>query len=214
MVIRLLWNGLLLRQFCQWSLGDVEGCKYDTSRRLWWQLVVLVTVVSAPCRIDLGNVNYGHFNFFYKCCLIMTFKLQMITDTCPRERRGLGRHWAGVGTSVPTLGRRRSICSAVWWVRLYVFQMTFYMYIPVQSCGLHTIPLMCYTRISIYHAVIYHPAFYVEFYVYTYICVFDVPHCVACWNFMYSYVLCQKWRIKHVQSINQSINHIINPVQV
>ena len=116
-----IWNGLLLRQFCQWSLGDVEGCKYDTSRRLWWQLVVLVTVVSAPCRIDLGNVNYRHFNLFYKCCLIMTFKLQMITDTCPRERRGLGRHWAGVGTSVPTLGRRRSICSAVWWVRLYVF---------------------------------------------------------------------------------------------
>ena len=40
---------------------------------------------------------------------------------------------------------------------------------------------------------------------YIYVCVFHVPQCVACWNVMYSNVLCQKWRIKHVQSINQSI---------
>ena len=44
--------------------------------------------------------------------------------------------------------------------------MTSYIYISVQCCGLHTIPLMCFTRIYIYHAVIYHPAFYSEFYVY------------------------------------------------
>ena len=134
MVLRLLWNGLLLRQSCQWSLGDVGGCKYDTSRRVWWHLVVLVTVVSAPCRLDLGNVNYRHFNFFYKCCLIMTFKLQMITDKCPRERRGLGRLWAGVGTSV------RSICPAVWWVRLYVFKWHFictYLYNVVNCMLFH-----------------------------------------------------------------------------
>ena len=34
MVLRLLWNELLLRQFCQWSLGDVEGCKFDTNQIL------------------------------------------------------------------------------------------------------------------------------------------------------------------------------------
>ena len=56
----------------------------------------------------------------------------------------------------------------------------------------------------IHHAVIYHPAFYLEFYVYIYIYAFYILQCVACWNFMYSYVLCQKWRIKHVQC-NQSI---------
>ena len=51
----------------------------------------------------------------------------------------------------------------------------------------------------IHHAVIYHPALYLEFYVYIYIYAFYILQCVACWNFMYSYVLCQKWRIKHVQ---------------
>ena len=59
----------------------------------------------------------------------------------------------------------------------------------------------------IQHAVIYHPAFYLEFYVYIYMYAFDVLQCVVCWNFMYSYVLCQKWRIKHVQSINLSTSY-------
>ena len=46
--------------------------------------------------------------------------------------------------------------------------------------------------------------------IYIYICVCDVPQSVACWNFMYSYVLCQKWRINHLQSINQYTTYTVD----
>ena len=44
--------------------GGAESCKHNTRRRLW-QLVVLLTAVSSPSRIDLANANYRHLNVFY-----------------------------------------------------------------------------------------------------------------------------------------------------
>ena len=82
------------------------------------------------------------------------------------------RRWAGVAR--PTLLSGECKWMYAW---CSCFYMTFYICIPVQCCGLHTIPLLCYTRISIYHAVIYHPAFYLEFYVlYIYMCVCVMYH--------------------------------------
>ena len=96
MVLRLLWNGLFLRQSCQWSLGGVEGCKYDTSWRFWWQLVVLVTVVSAPCRIDLRNVYY---DILISLQMLFNYDFQITTDYWHMSQRAA---WVG-----PTLGWRR-----------------------------------------------------------------------------------------------------------
>ena len=45
----------------------------------------------------------------------------------PREQCGLGRCGAGVGTIMPTLGRRRRTYFAVWWVRVYVCMMLLFL---------------------------------------------------------------------------------------
>ena len=73
------------------------------------------------------------------------------------------------------------------------------MYIPVQCYGLHTIPLMCYTPCCNLSSSILFGILCI------YIYAFYILQCVACWIIMYSYVLCQKWRIKHVQSIDVTL---------
>ena len=170
----------------------------------------MVVLVPDCCFGSISNrsrqCKSSTFQFLLQCCLIMTFKYKWLLTHVLESSVGWAdvgpasglqcRRWAGVGRSTLLPGE----CDCMYFKWHFICT---YLY-NVMDCIL-------FHWCVIHHAVIYHPAFYLEFYVciYIYIYAYYILQCVACWNFMYSYVLCQKWRIKHVQSL--TVNVVCGP---
>ena len=97
----------------------------------------------------------------------------------------VGRRWSNIHCR---LGVRVYVCM------ILLFLKGFFMYIHWYYCVLHSISLMYFLK-NLY-MLFYHPES-----IWNFMYIYVIYHVVLHADFMYFYSLCQKWRIKHVQSI-------------